>query len=338
MKKQNFLRAVFYGAALGFIGVQYGGNALIAHSDAEKTDEIAATLQTTKDALQKYAKSSFRILDPAHPTTRLFFKFSLLGDSTQDSLPKSGFNAEAIQRPWTGYGSIFDRMTGGISGKLVPCIVVLSPQTITPKNMRDMISYTGPAFVKNLPGTHADYLKITALHELEHCRHTTEGAPRFVQEYKSDQRALDTYLKEGGSQDVARSWIYFRSNKALEYALFLETDVNSSNPYTMGPALYDQFLAKKNSGTDAEGLADLQGAYLDAAYAVEKGAEKYIVPVSHLRRPETLYYVTTRLLKDPASNLTPDMRRILELNKEAYEFFTRPPAPKKVVVPTPAVS
>jgi hypothetical protein len=216
--------------------------------------------------------------------------------------------------------------------------VVLSPQTITPENMRDMITYTNSPFVTNLPGTHADYLKITTLHELEHCRHTTEGAPRFVQEYKSDQRALDTYLTEGGDRDVARSWIYFRSNKALEYALFLETGVNSTNPYTMGPALYDQFLAKKNSGTDTEGLADLQGAYLDAAYAIEKGAEKYIVPTAYLRRPETLYYVTSRLLKDPASDLSPDMRRILELNKEAYEFFTRPPAPKKVAGPNPAVS
>jgi len=259
-----------------------------------------------------------------------------MGDRGENSLPTRGFNAEALQKHWVGYGSRLDRMTGGLSSTLWPCIVVLSPKTITTQNMREMVSSVDFNFVRHLPGTDRDYLKITLLHELEHCRHIAQNNDPLMQEYQSDQRAISTYLAQGGDVDVVRSWIYFRANSALEHALFFETGITSTNGYAMGPALYDQFLARKNAGTDLEGLKDLQGAYFDVAYTIMKGAEKYIVPFSDLIKAESVNYVISRILKDPESDLSPAMRRVLELNRDAYEFFTRTPAPQPSVTLAPA--
>ncbi|MGZ9108456.1 MAG: hypothetical protein ACXW4B_06500 [Micavibrio sp.] len=337
MKKRNILRAVFYGATLSFITTQFANTAVVANSNAEKTDEIAAALGTTKGALKAYAKSNFLILDPAEPATRRYFKIALKSDQGTNSLPTIGFNAEAIQNQWGGYGSHLDRAMGGLGSKLWPCVVVLSPDTITRNNMQEMVSFVDSTFARHMPGRDTDYLKITVLHELEHCRHITNQGTGLVKEYQSDQRALTTYLAQSGDMDVVRGWIYFRANKALEHALFFETGLVSTNEYAMAPALYDQFIARKNTGANQESLEDLQGAYLDVAYVIEEAAKKYIVPVSSLKHAETLHYVISRVLKDPSQDLNEDMRRVLQLNKDAYEFLSQPPsAPAKI--PAPGVS
>lgn len=62
------------GASITFLGIHLGSYGLVTgQSEAELSDEIAATIGMTEKSLQDFTKSKFLILDPKHQKTRLFF-------------------------------------------------------------------------------------------------------------------------------------------------------------------------------------------------------------------------------------------------------------------------
>lgn len=341
----RFLSRAFCGAAMTFMGLHWGSYALVTgDSEAELSDEIGAMIGMPRQALQDYAKSPFLILDPTHKKTQRFFERSLNASPDREIMSGTSMNAQAQQNPVYGYGSVIDRLSGGISGALQPCLVILNPDRITIKNVKNLAAPSSPGQITNVPGTDADYLKIVTLHELEHCAHAVSDPERLSQEYRADRRALQKFLADGGDADVVRAWIGVRSLATLRNAL-LEIGDTLDDPYTMAPALYDELVLGNTAQAPAslEKLQRLQIAYSEAAYEIIHQAARKDAPVYHLRDPNAVYHISRKILRDSTRHISDEARSILQLNSDAYEFLTRPqrrpqPRPSATPLPAPGVS
>lgn len=342
MKHARFLSRVFCGAALTFMGIHWGSYALVTgDSEAELTDEIAATIGVPKEYLQDYTKSKFLILDPTHEKAQRFFKISLNTPPDQDFVSGTNMNAQAQQNAMYGYGTLLDRASGGIIGTINPCLVFLTPGRITRETVIQLASPGYPDQIINLPGANEDYLKIVTLHELEHCQHTITDHEPLSREYRSDRRALQSFLNDGGDVAVVRAWIGVRAMAALRSAL-MNTDDVLDDPYTMAPALYDELVLGKaaDAPTSLEKLQVLQMAYDEAAYELIRQATHGTSIDFDLRDPKVIYQLSKRILHDPSIKMSDEARSIIQLNSDTYEFLARPPAKKPLLAtpPVPAVS
>jgi hypothetical protein len=337
MKHSRFLSRVFYGAAFTFMGIHWGSYALVTgDSEAELTDEIAAAIGVSKEYLQDYTKSKFLILDPAHEKTRRFFEISLNTPPAEDFVSGTSMNAQARQDPVYGYGSLLNKISGGITGALQPCLVLLNPQRITLRTVAQLAFPDYADQITHLPGADEDYLKIVTLHELEHCRHVNIDVERLSQEYHADRRALQTFLKDGGDAAVVRAWIGARSMATLRNAL-MNTGNMLDDPYTMAPALYDE-LVLGNAGDAPVGLEKLQSlqmGYDEAAYQLLRQATRGTNAELNLRNPKTLYQFSKRILRDPSIKMSEEARSIIQLTFDTYEFLARPAAKKPLPTPLP---
>lgn len=340
MKRSGSLRKVFYGAALTFVGLHWGSYALIAeHSDAELTDEIAASIGMSKNDLKNFAKSKFLIVAPAHENTRRFFKLTFHQAPDDSFVTGSSLNAQARQNAFYGYNSFADKITGGISGALHPCLVLLDPQRVTKETVARLVSFAYPEKIKNMPGTDADYLKIVTLHELEHCRHVTSHREPVLQEYHADRRALQKFIDDGGDRNVVKAWIAMRSMTMLRNAVLYVTEPGG-DPYAMAPALYKELVLGQNQNTPArlEDLQAVQMGYAEAAHHLLAQAAQQKKATPNLNDPAIVYRMTKQILRDPATQMSEDARAILQLNIESYQFLTRPPAHRPATEPAPKVS
>lgn len=345
MKPSRFLSRAFCGAAFTFMGIHWGSYTLVTgDSEAELTDEIAATIGMSRESLQDYTKSKFLILDPTHKKTQRFFEISLNTPPDREIMAGTNMNAQAQQNPIYGYGSIIDRITGGIAGAIQPCLVVINPARITVENVKRFASPTSPEQLVNMPGSDADYLKLVTLHELEHCTHATSGSDRMLQEYSADRRALQRFLDDGGDANVVRAWIGVRSMASLRYAL-MDLGDPGEDSYAMAPALYDEFFNHNAAQAPAslERLQALQSGYSEASYEIIRQATQQQGPSYNLRDPNALYHISRQILNDSARKMSDEARSILQLNTDTYEFLARPPKrpqqqPSVTPLPAPGVS
>jgi hypothetical protein len=344
-KRSRFLSTAFCSAAVTFMGIHWGSYALVTgDSEAELSDEIGAIIGMSRQALQDYAKSPFLILDPTHKNTRRFFETSLNAPPDSEIMSGTSMNAQAQQNSIYGHGSTIDKLSGGISGALQPCLVVLNPDRITIKNVKNLAAPSSPDQMTNVPGTDADYLKLVTLHELEHCTHATTDPERTSQEYRADRRTLQKFLDDGGDANVVQAWISVRSMAALRNALLGIGD-GRDDPYTMAPVLYDEFVAGNTEYAPAslEKLQLLQIGYSEAAYEIIRMATQKQGPSYNLRDPNAVYHITRQVLNDSTRNISDDARSVLQMNMDAYEFLTRPqkrpqPRPSTTPLPAPGVS
>lgn len=340
MKHSRFLSRAFCGATLTFMGIHWGSYALVTgDSGAELTDRIAISIGSSREALQEYTKSRFLILNPAHERTKRFFETSLNTPPEKEFLSGTSLNAQAQQNPIYGYGSMLDTISGGITGALQPCIVLLDPERVS---RQTVINLAAPGYadqISSLPGTDEDYLKIVTLHELEHCRHAVSDPEPLSQEYRADRRALQTFLKDGGDINVVRAWIGVRSMATLRNAL-MNTNNMLDDPYTMAPALFDELILGNTAEAPASllKLQELQVAYDEAAYQLIRQATFGKVKDLNLRDPKIIYEFSKQILNDPSIKMSEEARSIFELQADAYEFLARPTTrlPKGQYVPAPA--
>ena len=330
---RRMLRVAFYTTTLGLLGAHMAGYHIAR--DADKTDEVSERLNISRPTMKSAAESDFVVLYPRHAKTELFFALTITPDIRRDDFfgtISESFNAAVYQNKWLGYGSSGDRLTRGISGKIMPCIVVFPEHSFTTHDIRESFAGFSKTFL-HIPGHADEYTRLMLFHELEHCRHIGTGISDAMKEYMADQIGIKNYLANAGRMDVARTWIYMRALDATIQSLFgVDLTDQKQTHYIMAPLLHDHYIrgVKHGDVTQAD-LVAIQAAYMELRGILGPAAHKLgMNGLAALIDHPSLKKVVEAVLTDPnAPPMSPLARKLLDINREAYQYLTRPaPLPK----------
>lgn len=303
---------------------------------SNQKDEVLKDLDLKKSDIADITKSRVIISYPENKTTRLY---ATLKNSPADHLtildfydayknhPYYPLYAITEPSPFFGSGGWGDKLTLGLSKKVVPCQITFPSNRLDMWELFNGFTDLKPYWLKNRPGTIEDYKKLILFHELEHCNQKKGDAAS--QELKAEKKAFDRYLSTGGHLDVVRSNIYFTAMASIRQMINYD-DVKDSGAYltgvrpegeyiyVMAPILHHQYF-----NGPAMTLEQCRKAYKNALIALKDYAAKHKKDVSLTGLG--LQKDIDGILKDHHSQVDPHTRHVLELYQEAYHFFTTPP-------------
>ncbi len=160
------------------------------------------------------------------------------------------------------------------------------------------------------PAIDKDIEKITLLRELAHCNQgdATDKTEDTIdqKEYDADEKALAWYLRDGGSPNNAKYWIYWRALNCGHLGVAPDLSARFLGGDPMSPKAARQAHSKA--------LA----AITDYSQGVDK-ASWY--PAGRKGRRALI----EAMLADKSVELEPDVRQILELCRQAYKFLAEGP-------------
>lgn len=219
-----------------------------------------------------------------------------------------------------GHDGVIDKLTLGASGQLYACVLVLSTTSATKDDIKQTLKSIPPEALKNFPGTDSDYMKVIASHELAHCNQNRRVDDRKQMERDADQTSLDYFLKTGGNPDVARSFIYFRTIVSMQDSLFTS---GTPQRYTGNPGLISRYF--NDSVTITPEIAEK--GFLQVGDVMQKYAYDHKINPVILYSAPILNQVINQALNDPDFKPEPEVRAVVKLYQEAYQFFTTPSVP-----------
>ncbi|AGH98986.1 hypothetical protein [Micavibrio aeruginosavorus] len=338
-KKMGRVRRAFAYAGLGWVGFNLSGPLVIAPV-GDQTDHLVRTIDARKDTLRDLAGSHLTILFPEQRAAKAYALtqtnpdlYERLAEGTVGTYYEF-FGFQPAQY-LVGPNSMLSVATMGLRGPWLQCTVFTPSDRLTMETIRStLLPIHAPTQVTHLPGTLAEYRRLFLYHEAVHCRDGLKHGA--AAEYNADKKSMQAYLDDGGDPAVVRSLIFMRVLNAMgNHIAYPDPDDQNEEAmaikeYIMGPTLAHDFLGGPALPLERASQAHHDAAHVLRTYAQNNRQDSFDMIMAPLRHAAII-----AILSDPDANLSPDVRILLEANRNAYEFFTTPPGPAAKAVKTP---
>ena len=331
-KKTGLLRKAFNYAGTAFLAVHFGASSLVGDVN-DRTAEEAARLGLNEAELRQLAATPFNTFYPedkaayAVPLLQGLFKvygeFKSEHNHAKNATTSYEFFGASVRNPLYGHKGVLDILTLGTTRTLFPCSVVVSSGKLAAERIKGVI--TGLSNPQNFPGVVEDYQKLFLIHEIAHCDQSPRET-REAMERNADIVSIDFYLKHGGNPEVVKTIIYGRAITAMtSFIVSTPQDKDSDGPhdYIMGPALHHRFI---DGSGPVFSPAAIRAGYIEAVKTLGQLAGGDMLSLYNQKELAVLAHAA---LLRPDVSLSPAARHILQLHREANDFFMTPrPAPK----------
>lgn len=331
-KKIGPLRRAFNYAGAAFLSVYFGGPLISAHI-GDITDDLSQKLDVPVETIHAMTRGRTYILHPDSDSARAF---AYLNDSPdlraalmeQSAAPARqsdyyDFMGLSYAHPLFGQTGFLNTVTLGQSGKLSACYVFFPSERLSLDDYFEGMSDIPLKDLANRPGTRADYLKLILFHELEHCNQPATMSDE-LREFMADQVAYDTYLKLGGNRDVVRAVLSLRTVQTLSNIIFKGGAGDGVQTQHTSTAL----LHPRYFGGTAIPQKEFKAVQDEAFLILQHEAVARKMGTFELLNIIQLYRVTHNVLNDPAQDMSPHTRALLQQFNDAYEFLTVKPEQK----------
>ncbi len=340
-KKMGRVRRAFAYAGLGWIGFNLSGPLIIAPI-GDQTDHLVRTIDARKHTLRDLAGSHLTILFPEQRAAKSYAITQTnpeLYERLAEGTVGHYYEFFGFQPPQylVGPNSMLSVATMGLRGPWIQCTIFTPSDRLTMDTIRGaLLPIHAPTKIEYFPGTLAEYRRLFLYHEAVHCRDGLKHGSEA--EYKADRQSMRAYLDDGGDPAVVRSLIFMRVLNAMENHIAYpdQDDQNEEavaiKEYIMGPTLAHDFLDGPALPLERASQAHHEAAHVLRTYAHNNRQDSFDMIMAPLR-----HAAITAILSNPDARLSPDVRIVLEANRDAYEFFTTPQAaPAKAVKTAPA--